>query len=184
MALARGAGREEMPPVTRRTCSVAPRHAGGVSPIRPRGFIRRAAVSVASGMNGQEGAGPSDGVRLPTRSKPSKGVALAGMWTASESPSGGDDGSPETQRTPCPVPGCNRPGTCVAEETVEVVRFHRGGTRTAVGTPRSEPGRERGGSGRTQAQRRRGTRQSHGRMIFLSSRSRQRVLLESQESAR
>jgi hypothetical protein len=45
------------PAVTRRTCSVAPRHAGG-DPIRPRGFIRRAAVSVASGMNGQEGSRP------------------------------------------------------------------------------------------------------------------------------
>jgi hypothetical protein len=109
------------PAVTRRTCPVTPRHAGGVSPIRPRGFIRRATVSVASGMNDQEGASPSDGVWLPTRSKPSKGVALVGMWTASESPSGGDDGSPETQRTPCPVPGCNRPGSYVAEETVEVV---------------------------------------------------------------
>jgi hypothetical protein len=63
----------------------------------------------------RKGAGPSDGVRLPTRSKPSKGVALVGMWTASESPSGGDDGSPETQRTPCPLPGCNRPGTYAAE---------------------------------------------------------------------
>jgi hypothetical protein len=109
------------PAVTRRTCPVTPRHAGGVSPIRPRGFIRRATVSVAWGMNYPEGARPSVGVWLPTRSKPSKGVALVGMWTASESPSGGDDGSPETQRTPCPVPGCNRPGSYVAEETVEVV---------------------------------------------------------------
>lgn len=58
MTLARGAGREEMPSrhsshslrlsATRRGCS----------PIRPRGFVRRAAVSVASGTNGQEGSRP------------------------------------------------------------------------------------------------------------------------------
>jgi hypothetical protein len=91
-----------------------------------------------SGLNGQEGADPSDGERLPTRRKPSKGEALVGMRTSSEANPGhqpGDaarhrahDGSAETQRTPCPVPGCNRPGTHAAEETVEVVEDHRGGT--------------------------------------------------------
>jgi hypothetical protein len=64
----------------------------GVSPIRLRGFVCRAAVSVASGTNGQEGADPSDGERLPTRSKPSKGVALVGMRTSSDLSSDGDDG--------------------------------------------------------------------------------------------
>jgi hypothetical protein len=65
------------PAVADRTCTVTPRHAGG-DPIRLRGFVCRAAVSVASGTNGQEGAGPSDGVRLPTRSKPSKGTSAGG----------------------------------------------------------------------------------------------------------
>jgi hypothetical protein len=65
------------PAVIDRTCTVTPRHAGG-DPIRRRGFVCRAAVSVASGTNGQEGAGPSDGVRLPTRSKPSKGTSAGG----------------------------------------------------------------------------------------------------------
>jgi hypothetical protein len=48
------------PAVTRRICPVIPRHAKGAlrPPIRPRGFIRRAAVSVASDMNGQEGSRP------------------------------------------------------------------------------------------------------------------------------
>jgi hypothetical protein len=132
-----------------------------------------------SGLNGQEGAEPSDGERLPTRSKPSKGEALVGMRTASEANSGhlpGDaarhrahDGPAETQRTPCPVPGCNRPGTHAAEETVEVVEDHRGGTRTAAAMPRSKLGRKLEGSGRAWARRRRGTRQSQGRMILPAS---------------
>jgi hypothetical protein len=45
-----------------------------------------------SGLNGLEGAEPSDGERLPTRSKPSKGVALVGMRTSSDLSSDGDDG--------------------------------------------------------------------------------------------
>jgi hypothetical protein len=48
-------------------------------------------------------------------------------------------GSTETQRTPGPVPGCNRPGAHNAEQTVEVVRSHRDGTRTAVGILWSKP---------------------------------------------
>jgi hypothetical protein len=90
------------PAVARRACFVAPRHAGGVSPIRPRGFSRRVALCAASGLNGQEGADPSDGVRLPTRSKPSKGVALVGMWTSSELSSGSDGelhGNPANPRS-------------------------------------------------------------------------------------
>jgi hypothetical protein len=71
------------------------------------------------------------------------------MRTASASSSDGNDGSFETQRTPGPVPGCNRPGAYVAEETVEVVRSHRDGTRTAIGTSWSELERELGRSGRT-----------------------------------
>jgi hypothetical protein len=128
MTLARGAGREEMPSrhsshslrlsATRRGCPPFVHAGSSVGRRFPSLRVRTV----------RKGAGPSDGVRLPTRSKPSKGVALVGMWTASESPSGGDDGSPETQRTPCPIPGCNRPGTYDAEETVEVVRCHRGGT--------------------------------------------------------
>jgi hypothetical protein len=104
-------------------------------------------------------------------------VALVGMRTSSESPSGGDDGSPETQRTPGPVPGCNRPGACDAEETVAVVRSHRDGTGTAVGTPWSEPECMLGGSGRAQVHRRRGTRQSHGRTISCPAGIRRRILL-------
>lgn len=118
-----------------------------------------------SGLNGQEGAEPSDGERLPTRSKPSKGEALVGIRTSSEPSSDGDDGSAATQRTPCPVPGCNRPGTHAAEQTVEVVRSHRDGTRTAAAMPWSKLGRKLGGSGRAWAYRRRGTRQSQGRTI-------------------
>jgi hypothetical protein len=38
-------------------------------------------------------------------------------------------GARETQRTPCPVPGCNKPGPCGAEKPAEVVRNHEGGTR-------------------------------------------------------
>jgi len=118
-----------------------------------------------SGLNGQEGAEPSDGERLPTRSKPSEGGALVGMQTSSEQSLDGKDGSAATQRTPCPVPGCNRPGTHAAEQTVEVVRSHRGGTRTAAAMPWSKLGRKLEGSGRAWAYRRRGTRQSQGRTI-------------------
>jgi len=80
------------PAVTRRTCSVAPRHAGGVPPFVHAGSTVGRRFTVASGTNGQEGAGPSDGVRLPTKSKPSKGVALVGTQTSSEPSSDGDDG--------------------------------------------------------------------------------------------
>jgi hypothetical protein len=38
-------------------------------------------------------------------------------------------GERETQRTPCLVPGCNKPGPCGAEKPAEVVRNHEGGTR-------------------------------------------------------
>jgi hypothetical protein len=81
------------PAVARRTCSVIPRR-GGITrdPVCLRGFVRRAAVSVASGTNGHEGRDPSDGVRLPTRSKPSKGKALVGTRTLPEPSLDGDDG--------------------------------------------------------------------------------------------
>jgi hypothetical protein len=55
-----GAGREEMPRrhPSHLPCHSATRKGNMRSPIRPRGFIRRAAVSVASDMNGQEGSRP------------------------------------------------------------------------------------------------------------------------------
>jgi hypothetical protein len=42
-------------------------------------------------------------------------------------------GSRETRRTPGPVAGCNKPAVLRAEETVEVVRNHEGGTRCWTG---------------------------------------------------
>jgi hypothetical protein len=52
------------------------------------------------GMNGQEGADPSDGERLPTRRKPSEGGALVGMRTSSESSSVDNDGLPRNPANP------------------------------------------------------------------------------------
>jgi hypothetical protein len=100
-----------------------------------RGFGRG-----TGGEQRQEGNGRGDAVRLPARSKPSKGHRCedpvgsplrGGSRPAARRgclvhPSSGER---ETQRTPCPVPGCNKPGPCGAEKTAEVVRNHGGGTR-------------------------------------------------------
>jgi hypothetical protein len=158
------------PAVARRTCFVAPRHAGGVSPIRRRGFSRRVALCAASGLNGQEGVDLSDGVRLPTRSKPSKGVALVGMWTSSELSSGGDGefhGNPANPRSGTGMQQARNPRRGVNRRSGEIPQ---GRNENRGGISRSEPELARG-SGRAWAHRRRGTRQSQGRKrIFLATR--------------
>lgn len=72
---------------------------------------------------------------------------------------------------PLPVPGCNKPGNSNAEETVEVVRNHEGGTRSirwhridrsTAGTPR--------GSGRSRSCRWRGTHGVRGGLQPASNR--------------
>ena len=95
---------------------------------------------VTGGEQRHEGNGRGDAVRLPARSKPSKGhrcgdpvgpslrgrIRPAAHRGCLVHPS---FGARETQRTPCPVPGCNKPGPCGAEKPAEVVRNHEGGTR-------------------------------------------------------
>jgi hypothetical protein len=68
-AHARGDGRRKFLPVTHRTSSFAPRHARGHPFVDAGSSGER--WQHRFGMNGQEEADPSDGERLPTRSKPS-----------------------------------------------------------------------------------------------------------------
>jgi hypothetical protein len=68
-AHARGDGRRKFLPVMHRTGSFAPRHARGHPFVDAGSSGER--WQHRFGMNGQEGADPSDGERLPTRSKPS-----------------------------------------------------------------------------------------------------------------
>jgi hypothetical protein len=160
-AHARGDGRRKFLPVMHRTGSFAPRHARGHPFVDADSSGER--WQHRFGMNGPEEQTPAMGNGCR------RGVNLRRVkrwWECGPRPSrlrSTTTGSPETQRTPCPVPGCNRLGTHAAEKTVEVVRDHRGGTRTAATMPRSEPGRELGGSGRKWACWRRGTRQSQER---------------------
>jgi len=56
----------------------------------------------------------------------------------------------ETQRTSGPAAGCNKPAACRAEETVEVVQNHAGGTRLRGWHPEAEAqGSSRRRSGRS-----------------------------------
>jgi hypothetical protein len=60
----------------------------------------------------------------------------------------------DTRRTPGPAAGCNKPAVLRAEETVEVVQNHEGGTRLDgwCRRPEGEPGQpESPGSGRAQS---------------------------------
>jgi hypothetical protein len=86
------------------------------------------------------GNGHGDVVRLL------EGGLLRGVWMRRrESPertgprtfgsTGAVHGS-EKRCEPLPVPGCNKPGSSNAEETVEVVRNHEGGTSRLVATSR------------------------------------------------
>ena len=84
-------GRRKFLPVMHRAGSFAPRHVKGGN-LGSSTRVRPASGGNRFGMNGQEGADPSDGERLPTRSKPSEGGALAGRQTSSESTSVDDDG--------------------------------------------------------------------------------------------
>lgn len=68
-AHARGDGRRKFLPVMHRTGSFTPRHARGHPFVDAGSSGER--WQHCFGMNGQEGADPSDGERLPTRSKPS-----------------------------------------------------------------------------------------------------------------
>jgi hypothetical protein len=68
-AHARGDGRRKFLPVMHRTGSFAPRHARGHPFVDAGSSGER--WQHRFGMNGQEEADPSDGERLPTRSKPS-----------------------------------------------------------------------------------------------------------------
>ena len=77
-----------------------------------------------------------DAVRLRTRG------TLRRAWRRGES--GEDDretgraSSPETRRTPWPAAGCNRPAGRQVEQTTEVVRNDKGGTRTEPGRLRAD----------------------------------------------
>lgn len=84
----------------------------------------------------------------------------------------------ETQRTPWPIAGCNKPAAVIAEKTVEVVRNHESGTCSTVGAVEPKGTRTSvlvSGSGRRDRTRRRGTprNESHERSQS-SSEGRQR----------
>jgi hypothetical protein len=76
-------------------------------------------------------------------------------------------GPVETQRTPCPVTGCNRPAPLLRRKPSQWATSHRGGTRILAAMPGTKPDASdgMGGSGRKRVYRRRGIREAHGSTV-------------------
>jgi hypothetical protein len=96
----------------------------------------------------QGGQGRGDTARLSTR-----GTLRRVLRDRDGRRGAGDSSSarvmPERPRTPGPVAGCNRPARSCAEQTVEVVRNHEGGTRCVGWLRRAERHLRVSGSRRT-----------------------------------
>jgi hypothetical protein len=131
-------GSEERPG-SRSTTLLGGRHARGVSASAGNdcGARFRLLSAVVCAGNSKKATGRSDAVLAAGEGNSSKGVnRVAGKapWPSAALRGEGRSGGTGNAANPCPVAGCNKPANQRAEQTVEVVRNHEGGTFTAPGS--------------------------------------------------